>query len=125
LRLSGLSNIAVFVYLDDFAKLYQTWVRQCLIPTGSQRQRCGKLSLGEMLFIIEIFHTSGYRCFKLFCGLAHFACGICNFINEAEAQTLIATHNMELAKKMDRRGTMRDGKLVESCLLLQRIQSGL
>jgi lipoprotein-releasing system ATP-binding protein len=35
-------------------------------------------------------------------------------VRQEKVAALIATHNMELAKKMDRRVTMRDGKLVDS-----------
>lgn len=44
----NLSNTALFVFLDDFAKLYETWERHRLIPTSSKRQRSGKLCLGDM-----------------------------------------------------------------------------
>jgi hypothetical protein len=39
----SLGNTALFVCLDDFAKLYEAWERHRLIPTSQQRQRSGKL----------------------------------------------------------------------------------
>ena len=37
-----------------------------LIPSSCQRRRHGKLSLGEMLFIMVLFHISPYKDFKHF-----------------------------------------------------------
>lgn len=57
---------ALFTCLDDFAKSYEDWEHHTLIPNPRQRNRKGKLSLSEMLFIMVFFHLSGFRCFKLY-----------------------------------------------------------
>ena len=57
---------ALYACLSDFCRTYEEWERHNLIPTTRQRNRKGKLSLCEMLFIVVFFHISGFRCFKLF-----------------------------------------------------------
>lgn len=57
---------ALFVCLDDFAKTFEAWESKRLIPTTRKRQRKGKLSLGEMLFIMVLFHLSPFKDFKHF-----------------------------------------------------------
>ena len=60
------SVITLFRCPDDFAKTFEDWERHRLIDTGRKRMRVGKLSLGEMLFIMALFHLSPFRNFKTF-----------------------------------------------------------
>ena len=53
--------------------LFEDRERHHLLPSSRQRWRHGKLSLGEMLFIMVLFHISPYKDFKhfRFYGLRH------------------------------------------------------
>ena len=62
----SITTTALFVCLDDFAKTFEAWERERLIPTTRKRQRKGKLSLGGMLFIMVLFHLSAFKDFKHF-----------------------------------------------------------
>jgi transposase len=62
----SISTTALFCCLDDFARVFEDWERHRLVPTGRRRQRAGKLSLGEMLFIMVLFHLSPFKTFKDF-----------------------------------------------------------
>ena len=62
------STIALFCCLHVFAKLLADWEHHHLIPSPCQcqRRRAGRLSLGEMLFIMVLFHISAYQDCKHF-----------------------------------------------------------
>ena len=62
----SLSITSPFCCLDDFARIYEDWERQRLIPTARRRRRPGKLVLSEMLFIMVLFHLSPFKDFKHF-----------------------------------------------------------
>jgi hypothetical protein len=55
---------ALYVCLDDFCKLYNSALKSKTLPSLKVRQRCGTLSLSEMLFIEVLFHFSPYKDFK-------------------------------------------------------------
>ncbi len=61
----SLTTTALFVCLDDFAKAFEAWERERLIPSVRKRRRSGKLTLGEMLFIMVLFHLSPFKDFKV------------------------------------------------------------
>src|SRR6188472_4263008 len=69
---------ALYCCLDDFCKMFAEWETHQLIPSPSRRQRSGKLSRSEMLFIMVLFHLSRYKNFKTFyllgIGVQHRAC---------------------------------------------------
>jgi Transposase DDE domain len=69
---------ALYCCLDDFCKAFADWEAHQLIPSERTRQRSGKLSRSEMLFIVVLFHLSPYKNFKLFylygIGCQHRAC---------------------------------------------------
>ena len=60
------SITALFCCIDDFAKVFEDCERKQLISTHRKRLRSGKLSLGEMLFIMVLFHVSPFKNFKTF-----------------------------------------------------------
>jgi hypothetical protein len=56
----------LYCCLDDFCIAFEDWEAHRLIPSERARKRSGKLSRSEMLFIMVLFHLSGYRNFKTF-----------------------------------------------------------
>ena len=58
--------------------MFAEWEAHQLIPSPGRRQRFGKLSRSEMLFIMVLFHLSPYKNFKTFylygIGCQHRAC---------------------------------------------------
>jgi hypothetical protein len=56
----------LYCCLDDFCKAFADWEAHRLIPSAQTRQRPGKLSRAEMLFIMVLFHLSGFKNFKMF-----------------------------------------------------------
>ena len=69
---------ALYCCLDDFCKVFEEWEAYRLIPSPTTRQRPGKLSRSEMLFIVVLFHLSPFKHFKAFylygIGHQHRAC---------------------------------------------------
>jgi len=57
---------ALYCCLDDFCKVFADWEAHQLIPSPTRRQRAGKLSRAERLFIMVLFHLSPYKNFKTF-----------------------------------------------------------
>jgi IS5 family transposase len=56
---------ALYCCLDDFCKVFEDWEAHRLIPSET-RQRAGKLSRAEMLFIMVLFHLAPFKHFKAF-----------------------------------------------------------
>jgi hypothetical protein len=52
---------ALYCCLDDFCKVFEDWEAHRLIPPQTTRQRTGKLSRSEMLFIMVLFHLSPFK----------------------------------------------------------------
>ena len=69
---------ALYCCLDDFCRVFEDWEAHRLIPSPTTRQRTGKLSRSEMLFIVVLFHLSPFKHFKAFylygIGQQHRAC---------------------------------------------------
>ncbi len=59
--------LAAFCDIDDFCLLFEPlWRKRLLAAVPRQRQRATTLSLSEVMTIIVLFHSSGYRNFKTF-----------------------------------------------------------
>ena len=58
--------VATFCYVDDFSKIYERYIKNRLINDGRVRIRETKISMGEMLTILIMFHLSGIKCFKYY-----------------------------------------------------------
>ena len=58
----------IFCMADDFCKLFDViTAKYTLKPTGKRKyHRSSTLSKAEVMLIMILFHTSGYRCFKHF-----------------------------------------------------------
>jgi len=69
---------ALYCCLDDFCNVFADWEAHQLIPPPTKRQRTGKLSRSEMLFIMVLFHLSAFKDFTTFyllgIGVQHRAC---------------------------------------------------
>ena len=55
---------ALYCCLDDFGTVFADWQAHRLLLSEHARQRSGKLSRAEMLFIMVLFHLSPYKNFK-------------------------------------------------------------
>ena len=58
----------IFCMADDFCKFFDAiTAKYTLKPTGKRKyHRSSTLSKAEVMLIMILFHTSGYRCFKHF-----------------------------------------------------------
>ena len=51
--------VALYVYIDDFSKIYKEWRKKKLIGVTKCRKREGKLSMSEQLLIVILYHLEG------------------------------------------------------------------
>jgi hypothetical protein len=66
-RDSLMDILPIFCDIDDFCLLFEPlWRARLLADVPRQRQRTTKLCLSEVMTIIVLFHSSGYRNFKTF-----------------------------------------------------------
>jgi hypothetical protein len=58
--------VSLYYFIAEFCKCYEDWEYHGLLPSERQRFRAGRLSLGEMLTIMVLFHISPCRNFKYY-----------------------------------------------------------
>jgi Transposase DDE domain len=64
-RDSLMDILPLFCDIDDFCLFFEPrWQQHLLSSATRQRNRCSTLCLSEVMTIITLFHTSGYRNFK-------------------------------------------------------------
>jgi hypothetical protein len=57
----------IFCAVDDFCKVFGPWLESKMIESGDRkRERKSSLSLSEVMTILIIFQSSGYRTLKHF-----------------------------------------------------------
>lgn len=57
-------TVALYIFIDDFCKIFEEWERHKLLPTERKRIRPTNLTLAEMLTIMILFHMSPCKNFK-------------------------------------------------------------
>ena len=57
--------MALYVYIDDFSKIYEEWEKKKLIGVTKSRKRKGKLSMSEQLLIVISYHLEGGGKFQI------------------------------------------------------------
>src|SRR3954465_14976484 len=64
---------ALYCCLDDFCQVFEAWEAHRLIPSEQTRQRTGKLSPAEILFIMVVCRLPPDRHLKVcyLCGTGH------------------------------------------------------
>ena len=62
----------IFCIADDFCKVFDAQMEKYTIKSNSKRKyhREPTMSKAEIMVIIILFHSSGYRCLKLYIGWA-------------------------------------------------------
>ena len=58
--------VALYVCIDDFSKIYEEWENKKMIGGKRDRRRKGKLSMGEQLLIVILYHLEGFKNFKYY-----------------------------------------------------------
>ena len=56
----------LYVFIDDFCKIYEKYEQQKLIPSSKQRNRECNMNLSEVSTIMIMLHTSYAKNFKYF-----------------------------------------------------------
>ncbi len=56
----------LYSFIDDFCQIYRQQEKKKLLPSLKQRHRSYKMSLGELLTIMIMYHTSYAQNFKYF-----------------------------------------------------------
>lgn len=59
--------LSIFCDIDDFCLLFEPYCHRCLLADGkNHRNKPSALALSEVMTILVLFHSSGYRDFKTF-----------------------------------------------------------
>ena len=53
--------MALYVFIDNFSKIYEEWEKKKLVGVTKCRKREGKLSMSEQLLIVILYHLRGLK----------------------------------------------------------------
>ena len=58
--------VPLYVYIDNFSKIYEECEKKKLIGVTKCRKREGKLSMSEQLLIVILYYLEGFKNFKYY-----------------------------------------------------------
>ena len=58
--------VPLYVYIDNFSKIYEECEKKKLIGVTKCRKREGKLSMSEQLLMVILYHLEGFKNFKYY-----------------------------------------------------------
>ena len=115
--------IEIFFKLDEFWKKFTRFPPKCIEQTDRKKRHChrdGKMSVPEIMLIMILFHSSGYRCLKHF-----YLNEVCGNMKDEFKLHLIYNERGELLSFAFTKGNIDDRKPLEDKQFIKDIYGKL